>query len=65
MNDSVTTYVCNENKEHHFTRMTNMEPEKRVKCSQCEGWMYPHEEDEYYGPIDAFVQKTRKFFRGK
>lgn len=62
--NSMTTYKCGQC-SYSFTRLTNMEPEKRLSCINCESWMYPLEENESYGPLAWLIDPIINLFRGK
>lgn len=49
---------------HTFTRYTNVSQPLTIPCAQCPSGMMTavvnHEEDDYYGPLDKFIQTTKK-----
>lgn len=40
------TFVCNKNDDHRHALITNDVLPNREKCYQCDGWMYPHNEEQ-------------------
>lgn len=60
--DTMTTYKC-EKCNYHITRLTNMEPEKRMACVKCEGWMYPVEPDDNYSLLGRIIDRVIGLFR--